>query len=198
MRTTTTGGAPARPSNQKPLGRDRFRRAAAAASDRSGRRPAQPCIRGRTGVVKPAPAQPRNARKVGASRRGQSVEITIRHLLNMTSGLGPGLLATEAGQQKLVTGCTEKDALAAGASEPPVAPPGTKWVYSNYRRPAGAGRGADHGPGHEHGHPAAHRQTSRLTSHPPPHHGERPERALHARVRDRRGRLHHGAGCRLG
>ncbi len=60
-------------------------------------------------------------------------QITIRQLLNMTSGLNVGLLATEAGQQKLVTGsCTEKDALAAGASQPSVAPPGTKWFYSNY------------------------------------------------------------------
>jgi D-alanyl-D-alanine carboxypeptidase len=60
-------------------------------------------------------------------------QITIRELLNMTSGLNVGLLATEAGQKKLVTGaCTEKEALAAGASQPPVAPPGTKWFYSNY------------------------------------------------------------------
>jgi D-alanyl-D-alanine carboxypeptidase len=58
--------------------------------------------------------------------------ITIRQLLNMKSGLGPGLLATEGGEKKLATGCTEKDRLAAGASLPPVAPPGTKWVYSNY------------------------------------------------------------------
>lgn len=59
--------------------------------------------------------------------------ITIRQLLNMTSGLNVGLLATEAGVKKLVTGgCTEKEALAAGASQRPVAPPGTKWVYSNY------------------------------------------------------------------
>jgi D-alanyl-D-alanine carboxypeptidase len=60
-------------------------------------------------------------------------QITIRELLNMTSGLNVGLLATEAGQNSLVTGrCTEQDALAAGASQPPVAPPGTKWFYSNY------------------------------------------------------------------
>jgi D-alanyl-D-alanine carboxypeptidase len=59
--------------------------------------------------------------------------ITIRQLLNMTSGLNVGLLATEPGQKKLVTGaCTEKEALAAGASQPAVAPPGTKWFYSNY------------------------------------------------------------------
>jgi D-alanyl-D-alanine carboxypeptidase len=59
-------------------------------------------------------------------------KITIRQLLNMTSGLGPGLLATAGGEKKLGTGCTERDRLAAGASLPPVAPPGTKWVYSNY------------------------------------------------------------------
>jgi D-alanyl-D-alanine carboxypeptidase len=60
-------------------------------------------------------------------------EITIRQLLNMTSGLNIGLLATKAGQEKLTTGrCTEKEALAAGASQAPVAAPGTKWFYSNY------------------------------------------------------------------
>jgi D-alanyl-D-alanine carboxypeptidase len=60
-------------------------------------------------------------------------KITIRQLLNMTSGLNVGLLATEAGQNQLVTGrCTEQGALAAGASQRPVAPPGTKWFYSNY------------------------------------------------------------------
>jgi D-alanyl-D-alanine carboxypeptidase len=59
-------------------------------------------------------------------------QITIRQLLNMTSGLGPGLLATESGPAKLTTGCTPDDVLAAGASLPPVASPGTKWVYSNY------------------------------------------------------------------
>ena len=59
-------------------------------------------------------------------------QITIRQLLNMTSGLGPGLLATDGGEAELTTGCTPDDVLAAGASLPPVAPPGTKWVYSNY------------------------------------------------------------------
>src|SRR5262249_36386762 len=59
-------------------------------------------------------------------------QITIRQVLNMTSGLGPGLLATEGGEAKLATGCTPDDVLAAGASQPPTAPPGTKWVYSNY------------------------------------------------------------------
>jgi D-alanyl-D-alanine carboxypeptidase len=59
-------------------------------------------------------------------------QITIRELLNMTSGLSTGLLATEAGIAKLTTGCTEADVLAIGASVPPVALPGVKWSYSNY------------------------------------------------------------------
>ena len=59
-------------------------------------------------------------------------QITIRELLNMTSGLSTGFLLEEANQAKLATGCTEADVLAAGAAEPPVAPPGTKWSYSNY------------------------------------------------------------------
>jgi D-alanyl-D-alanine carboxypeptidase len=59
-------------------------------------------------------------------------QITIRQLLNMTSGLSTGFLSEEANQAKLATGCTPEDVLAAGASLPPVAPPGTKWSYSNY------------------------------------------------------------------
>ena len=59
-------------------------------------------------------------------------QITIRELLNMTSGLSTGFLVVEANVNKLATGCTEADVLAAGASKPPVAPPGTKWSYSNY------------------------------------------------------------------
>jgi D-alanyl-D-alanine carboxypeptidase len=58
--------------------------------------------------------------------------ITIRELLNHTSGLGSGGLASPAIRAKLTTGCTEADLLAAGASEPPVAAPGAKWFYSNY------------------------------------------------------------------
>jgi D-alanyl-D-alanine carboxypeptidase len=59
-------------------------------------------------------------------------QITIRELLNMTSGLSTGFLLEEANVNKLATGCTEADVLAAGAAEPPVAPPGIKWSYSNY------------------------------------------------------------------
>lgn len=58
--------------------------------------------------------------------------ITIRELLNMTSGLQTGFLVEEANEAKLSTGCTEADILAAGAAQPPLAPPGTKWSYSNY------------------------------------------------------------------
>ncbi len=59
-------------------------------------------------------------------------QITIRELLTMTSGLSTGFLLQEANVNKLATGCTEQDVLAAGASEPAVAAPGTKWSYSNY------------------------------------------------------------------
>jgi D-alanyl-D-alanine carboxypeptidase len=59
-------------------------------------------------------------------------QITIRQLLNMTSGLRTGFLADPDKQNWLVTGCTEADVLTAGASQPPLAPPGTKWSYSNY------------------------------------------------------------------
>jgi D-alanyl-D-alanine carboxypeptidase len=59
-------------------------------------------------------------------------QTTIRQLLNMTSGLSTGLLATEAGIAKLATGCTEADVLTISASVPVVAPPGVKWSYSNY------------------------------------------------------------------
>jgi D-alanyl-D-alanine carboxypeptidase len=61
-------------------------------------------------------------------------QITIRQLLNMTSGLNIGFLAEGTSEAKLATGaCTvPQDSLAAGASQPPVAPPGTKYFYSNY------------------------------------------------------------------
>jgi D-alanyl-D-alanine carboxypeptidase len=58
--------------------------------------------------------------------------ITIRELLNMTSGLQTGFLVEEANVAKLAIGCTEADVLAAGAALPPLAPPGAKWSYSNY------------------------------------------------------------------
>ncbi|MGD9986985.1 serine hydrolase domain-containing protein [Pseudonocardia sp.] len=58
--------------------------------------------------------------------------ITIRQLLTMTSGLSTGFLVQEANVNKLATGCTEEEVLAAGAAEPPVAAPGEMWSYSNY------------------------------------------------------------------
>ncbi len=59
-------------------------------------------------------------------------QITIRELLNMTSGLQTGFLVEEANVNKLATGCTEADVLAAGAAQAPLSRPGTKWSYSNY------------------------------------------------------------------
>jgi len=58
-------------------------------------------------------------------------QITIRQLLNHTSGLGDGFGLPEI-QAKLATGCTVGELLAVEATAPPVAPPGTKWSYSNY------------------------------------------------------------------
>jgi D-alanyl-D-alanine carboxypeptidase len=58
-------------------------------------------------------------------------QVTIRELLNHTSGLGNGLDLPEV-IAKVPTGCTEDFLLAAGAKEPPVAAPGTVWSYSNY------------------------------------------------------------------
>jgi len=57
--------------------------------------------------------------------------ITIRELLNHTSGLGDGF-SLPAIQSQLATGCTVDQLLMIEASAPPVAAPGTKWSYSNY------------------------------------------------------------------
>ncbi|HEX3564824.1 MAG TPA: serine hydrolase domain-containing protein [Acidimicrobiales bacterium] len=69
------------------------------------------------------------ARWVPGVPNGQ--QITIRQLLNHTSGLGD-VLSVPAIQNKLLTGCTVTELLAAGATAAPIAAPGTKWVYSNY------------------------------------------------------------------
>ncbi|MFJ4283812.1 serine hydrolase domain-containing protein [Streptomyces massasporeus] len=57
--------------------------------------------------------------------------ITIRQLLNHTSGLADGFTSPTV-QSKVQTGCTVAELLTAEAKFPPVAPPGTKWSYSNY------------------------------------------------------------------
>jgi D-alanyl-D-alanine carboxypeptidase len=57
-------------------------------------------------------------------------QITIRQLLNHTSGLGNGL--TPAITAKFAAGCTVKYLLATEAKVPPVAAPGKTWSYSNY------------------------------------------------------------------
>jgi D-alanyl-D-alanine carboxypeptidase len=58
-------------------------------------------------------------------------EITIRELLNHTSGLADGFTSPTV-QGKVIDGCTVDELLTAEAMFPPVAPPGTKWSYSNY------------------------------------------------------------------
>lgn len=58
-------------------------------------------------------------------------EITIRQILNHTSGLGDGF-NLPAVQARLASGCTVDFLLATEATAPPVAAPGKKWSYSNY------------------------------------------------------------------
>ena len=58
-------------------------------------------------------------------------KITIRELLNHTSGLGDGF-SLPAIQAKLATGCSVEELLAIEASAPTVAAPGVTWSYSNY------------------------------------------------------------------
>ncbi|MFF4433884.1 serine hydrolase domain-containing protein [Streptomyces sp. NPDC001513] len=57
--------------------------------------------------------------------------ITIRQLLNHTSGLADGF-TSPAVQGRVLTGCTVAELLSAEAKFPPVAPPGATWSYSNY------------------------------------------------------------------
>jgi len=58
-------------------------------------------------------------------------EITIRELLNHTSGLADGFTSPTI-QGKVLTGCTVDELLTAEAKFEPVAAPGEKWSYSNY------------------------------------------------------------------
>jgi D-alanyl-D-alanine carboxypeptidase len=59
-------------------------------------------------------------------------QVTIRQLLNHTSGLGNGMDIPEVLARLDAGDCTLDFLLAAGANEPPVAAPGTLWSYSNY------------------------------------------------------------------
>jgi D-alanyl-D-alanine carboxypeptidase len=58
-------------------------------------------------------------------------QITIRELLNHTSGLADGFTSPSI-QAMVPAGCTVDQLLSAEAAFPPVAPPGSKWSYSNY------------------------------------------------------------------
>ena len=58
-------------------------------------------------------------------------EITIRQLLNHTSGLADGFTSPTI-QGQVQTGCTVDDLLTAEAEFEQVAAPGEKWSYSNY------------------------------------------------------------------
>ncbi|WP_173923112.1 serine hydrolase [Agromyces sp. Marseille-P2726] len=58
-------------------------------------------------------------------------EITIRQLLNHTSGLANGFTAPTI-QAKTPEGCTVEELLTLEAEFPPIAEPGEEWSYSNY------------------------------------------------------------------
>ncbi len=58
-------------------------------------------------------------------------EITIRQLLNHTSGLADGFTSPTV-QAMVPDGCTVEQLLSIEGSLPPVAAPGAKWSYSNY------------------------------------------------------------------
>jgi D-alanyl-D-alanine carboxypeptidase len=57
--------------------------------------------------------------------------ITIRQLLNHTSGLADGFTDPSV-QSRTPDGCTVEELLAVESTFPPVAEPGEKWSYSNY------------------------------------------------------------------
>ncbi len=58
-------------------------------------------------------------------------KITIRQLLNHTSGLANGFTAPSI-QAKTPEGCTVEELLTLEAEFPPIAEPGEEWSYSNY------------------------------------------------------------------
>ena len=85
-------------------------------------------------------------------------QITIRQLLNLTSGLADGFLVRGGQPGKLATGCTvDGDAHGRRGAAPGRAARHEVVLQQLRLQPAGAGRGAGDGPGPEHGDPAAHR-----------------------------------------
>ena len=84
-------------------------------------------------------------------------EITIRELLNHTSGLADGFTSPTV-QSKVVSGCTVSELLTAEAKFAPGRATRTEVVLQQLRlQPPRAGGGAGDRPGSEHGAPAAHR-----------------------------------------
>ncbi|MFZ3474263.1 serine hydrolase [Streptomyces sp. 4.24] len=104
-------------------------------------------------------------------------------LINHTSGLADGFTSPTV-QGKIPTGCTVEELLTAEAKFPPVAPPGAKWSYSNYGYNL-LGRVVELAGGQDlsTAGPAAHRPAARPAPRLAPDLGQRPQRALHPRVR---------------
>ena len=203
-----TNQPPGRPRRRLEPEWDLRRRAPASPTSRRGRRSRPTCS-------SRSPARPRRSPPTwscSSSAKGKVAlddhiskwvagvpngdEITIRQLLNHTSGLADGFTSPTI-QGKVPTGCTVDELLTAEASSRRSRAPGTKWSYSNYGYNL-LGRVVElvDRPGPEHRAPAAHRRTTR----PPPDLaadiGQRPQRALHPRLRDRRRRPHPGADRR--
>ena len=123
-------------------------------------------------------------------------EITIRQLLNHTSGLADGF-TTPTVQGMILDECTVEELLTIEATFPPVAAARREVVLQQLRlQPARSDGRAGRGPGSEHGARGAHHRA--VGSHPdiPGDLGQRSHRAVHPRLRDRRPRPHRGADGR--
>ena len=110
--------------------------------------------------------------------------ITIRQILNHTSGLGDGF-NLPAIQAKLATGCTVDELLTVEATAPPVAAPGATWSYSNYGYNL-LGRVVELATGQD----LSTRPRGccrRPSQNASPHLGQRAHRTLHPRLREWRG-----------
>ena len=112
-------------------------------------------------------------------------KITIRMLLNHTSGLADGFTDPSV-QARTLDGCTVEELLTWEAKFPPVAKPGEKWSYSNYGfnllgRMDRAGRWQ--GPLHRH--VRAHHRPAGAHSDVAGDRGQRSHRPVRPRLRDR-------------